>query len=303
MKEFYMFIKILLWKRNPFFNDDVKQKDKEDDDKHRVLLIKQKGNIIDRRIKVKDPVSPQYLPICHLHIFYKLSDKDALVYNGSGFRNSFNQIITAGHNLYIEQKDVEEYYERKKIPYSQKFSFDKNLLSIQMIFGYNEEKENPKYVYTLGVNGIHCFNHPTRDLGVIQLPITKKELLDDHVGSLPTMFFPEQPHEYKDKVVSIVGYPGEITPPALYFHSGPIRYVNPNKEVFYDVDTTKGNSGSPGFPELNWEKNVQNIGPAFLTHTHASYSHDFQKSKINAGQGYDQDFYDFMFSCTNKGFN
>ncbi len=276
------------------FKNVIKKKDNKNDDKHRALLTEQDGKIIDRRIKVKDPTIPQYLPICHLHIFYKLNDQDSLVFSGSGFRNSFNQIITAGHNLYIEQKDVEEYYKKKNINYSQKFSFDKNFFSIQMIFGYNEEEKKTKYLYTLGVNGIHCFNHPTRDLGIIQLPFNKKELLDGRVGSLPIMSFPDQPHEYKDKDITIVGYPGEIDPPSLYFHSGPIKYVNPNKEVFYDVDTTGGNSGSPGFPKLILEENVKKIVPVFLTHTHASYNDNSQKAKVNAGAGYDEDFYDFM---------
>jgi hypothetical protein len=34
--------------------------------------------------------------------------------------------------------------------------------------------------------------------------------------------------------------------------------------------------------------------PVFLTHTHASYNDNSQKAKVNAGAGYDEDFYDFM---------
>ena len=101
------------------------------------------------------------------------------------------------------------------------------------------------------------------------------------------MFFPDQPHEYVGKNITIVGYPGEIGEPSLHSHNGPIKTVDPGKIVFYDVDTTKGNSGSPG---LNGIKNHnEEIIPVFLTHTHSVI-----ESKINAGQGYDQDFYNFM---------
>lgn len=253
------------------------------------LFKKEDGKILDRRTKVKDPLSPQYLPICYLHASYKLSDKDSLFFIGSGFRNSLNQIVTAGHNLFIEEKDVEKYCEIKKILLPQKkFLFDKKFLTMQIIFGYREEQEVLKYTHISEVNGKHCFIHEGRDLGVIQLPISQKTLLDNDIGSLPTMFFPDQPHEYIDKNITIVGYPGEIMNPALHFHSGPIKNVDPGKVVFYDVDTTKGNSGSPGFNEI---KNDKDIPQVFLTHTHTVFD-----SQLNAGHGYDQDFYDFMFS-------
>lgn len=260
---------------------------REDDKKDKQFaLFKTEGEkTIDRRVKVKEHLSPQYLPICYLHGSYKLSDEDSLSYVGSGFRNSLNQVVTAGHNLFIDEVDVVKYFESRKLPFS-KFAFDQRFLTMQIIFGYRNEQGLAKYSHISEVNGRHCFVHDSRDLGVIQLPITQRVLLDTTIGSLPTSFFPDQPHEYIDRIITLVGYPGEIEEPSLHLHSGPIRSVDPGKTVFYDVDTTKGNSGSPG---LSGIEDGKNILPVFLTHTHA-----VEGDRLNAGQGYDQDFYDFM---------
>jgi V8-like Glu-specific endopeptidase len=272
------------------FVQDATNQEENRQDKQQALFKKKDGVVVDRRIKINDPLNPQYLPICYLHGSYKLSDKDSLFYTGSGFRNSINQIITAGHNLFIEEDDVEQYCERKKILLPQKkFSFDKKLLTMQIIFGYRDEAGIARYSYISEINGKHCFIYESRDLGIIQLPVSQKKLLDDDIGSLPIMFFPDQPHEYIEKYTTIVGYPGEIGKPSLYYHSGPIKNVDPGKVVFYDVDTTKGNSGSPGLNGIKNDKDI--IIPVFLTHTHA-----VNKTTLNAGQGYDQDFYDFMYS-------
>ena len=281
--------------RNITMEKEMSIQDKNNQQKYskykQFALFKDKdGFPIDRRIKVNDPLSPQYLPICYLHCSYRLSDKDSLLYTGSGFRNSINQIITAGHNLSVEEEDLEKFCERKKILLpSKKFSFNKNLLTVQIIFGYRDEKGTPQYSYISEVNGKHTFIHDSRDLGIVQLPAIQKKLLDDNIGSLPITFFPDQPHEYVDKDITIVGYPGEIEQPSLHAHNGPIKNVDPGKIVFYDVDTTKGNSGSPGLNGII--KDESNIIPVFLTHTHS-----VTENKINAGQGYDQDFYDFMIN-------
>lgn len=274
-----------------YFNNIEENNHKE---KHFALFKEENGKIIDQRTRIKDPLSPQYLPICHLHGSYKLSEKDLLTYRGSGFRNSLNQIITAGHTLFIDEKYIKKYYKKKKLsPPNEKFSFEKERLTMEIIFGYLYENGETKYSHICKVNGVHCFTKKGRDLGIIQLPTNQKELLDNNIGSLPTKLFPDQPHEYMGKHITIVGYPGEIKTPFLYSHSGPIKNVDPSRIVFYEVDTTKGNSGSPGFPEINNIESNTEIIPAFLTHTHG-----IRKSKINAGEGYDQDFYDFMRTHT-----
>jgi hypothetical protein len=203
-------------------------------------------------------------------------------------------VVTAGHNLFIDEKSVEEYFKRKKMPLPKKsFSFDNKLLTMYVIFGYRNEERELKYVHLSEVNGRHCFIHDVRDLGIIQLPSSQKKLLDNDIGSLPTMFFPDQPHEYIDKNITLVGYPGEKQVPSLYSHSGPIKNADPGKIIFYDIDTTKGNSGSPG---LDGVVNGNDTRSVFLTHTHNE-----KKSLLNAGQGYDQDFYDFMLSISELG--
>lgn len=275
--------------KEAFIKDIIKQNN-QDKDKQYVLLHKKGGKVEDHRVKITDPLNPQYLPICHVHGSYKLNDQDLLAYRGSGFRNSFNQIITAGHNLFIDEEGVEEYYKKRKRSLPKKdFLFEKELLTLEIIFGYREDEGITKYSHICKVNGKHSFIQKGRDLGIIQLTTGEKTLLDDNIGSLPTMFFPDQPHEYMGKYITIVGYPGELKKPSLYAHSGPITNVNPSRVVFYEVDTTKGNSGSPGFSGLVDAGKNKNISPVFLTHTHGM--HD---SKINAGEGYDQDFYDFM---------
>ena len=275
--------------REAFINDIIKQND-PDRDKQYVLLHEKDGKVEDRRIKVIDPLDSQYLPICHLYGSYKLNDQDLFTYRGSGFRNSFNQIITAGHILFLDKERVEEFYKKKNRALPKKdFLFEKELLTLQIIFGYREEAGITKYSHICTVNGKHSFVQNGRDLGVIQLPTSQKALLDDKIGNLPTMLFPDQPHEYMGKPITIVGYPGVIKNPTLYFHSGPIINVNPSKVVFYEVDTTKGNSGSPGFPGVIGAEKNKHINPVFLTHTHGR-----RNSKVNGGEGYDQDFYDFM---------
>ena len=48
--------------------------------------------------------------------------------------------------------------------------------------------------------------------------------------------------------IQVAGYPGELDG-YVYEGTGPITKVKPTKEggyiIFYDVDTTSGNSGSP----------------------------------------------------------
>ena len=49
----------------------------EDKKDKQFALFKTEGEkTIDRRVKVKEHLSPQYLPICYLHGSYKLSDED-----------------------------------------------------------------------------------------------------------------------------------------------------------------------------------------------------------------------------------
>ena len=254
------------------------------------LFHKENNIIIDRRIKTQNIFDFQYMPICLLRGIYKVNDdhNGKLIYHGSGFRNSLNQIVTAGHNLYLESEDIKGFCNERNISLKN-HDFDIDSLTVQLMFGVSFKEKGNKYYYvrTASVNGHDCFVKKGRDFGVVNLPISEKTDLDDDVGSLPIAFMPSQPHEYMEKNIDIVGYPGEKIPRSLWYHSGPIKNIDADKLTTYDVDTTKGNSGSPGFFDLQGNsKNIEDF-PVSLVHTRSN-------RPFNSGQGFDGDILDFM---------
>jgi hypothetical protein len=259
------------------------------------LFHKENNKIIDRRIKIDNVFDTQYKPICLLRGTYRINDdhNGKLVFYGSGFRNILNQVVTAGHNLYLNNEDIEQFCNEEKIALK-KYDFDINLLTIDSLFGLSDEKNHLVYTHLSSVNGKDCFVDKNRDFGFINLPIYHKNILDDNIGSMPMAFIPDQPHEYTDKNITIIGYPGEKTPKSLWYHYGPIKYMDSDKVTTYDVDTTPGNSGSPGFFESISRRESKDINdfPTHLVHTHSD-------NPFNAGQGFDKDILDFLQK--NKG--
>lgn len=254
------------------------------------LFHKENNRIIDRRIKTQNIFDFQYMPICLLRGIYKVNDdhNGKLIYHGSGFRNSLNQIVTAGHNLYLEAWCIRDFCNKKNISLKN-HDFDIDLLTVQLMFGvsFKEEENNYYYVRTASVNGRDCFIKKGRDFGIINLSVSEKIDLDDTVGSLPIALMPSQPHEYMGKNIDIVGYPGEKMPRSLWNHNGSIKSMDPDLVTTYDVDTTPGNSGSPGFFDLQANyKDIEDF-PVSLVHTHSS-------RPFNSGQGFDMDILDFM---------
>lgn len=242
----------------------------------------------DRRILVKNPFELPYLAISYLKMIYNVTPQDELVFRGTGFRTAFNQVITAGHNVVVENDLIRKFCLSRKIVLKD-YSFNRGNLSIEAFFGFREDsKGNPSYVYTVPrINGTYSFKHTIRDLAIVSLPTAKSTFLDKHIGAVGIEYLSDQPHEYLGKMVSIVGYPGEIKPRAMYFHNGPIAGIDHLGTVSYEVDTSKGNSGSPGFLNLKW-KSKHGKFPACLVHTQR-YS-----KKLNAGVKIDDDMVKFM---------
>ena len=109
------------------------------------------------------------------------------------------------------------------------------------------------------------------------------------MGSLPLALIPYQPHEYMGQDITIVGYPGEKNPKSLWYHSGPIKNIDADKLTTYDVDTTKGNSGSPGFIKF-----APLISSDVLDDFSVCLVHTEQSPPFNSGQGFDGDILDFI---------
>lgn len=71
---------------------------------------------------------------------YKINEINNLVYEGTGFRNGLNQIVTAGHNLVLEKDLIEEYCHLIKVNLST-YDFFPHFLHVDIIFGLRQEKE------------------------------------------------------------------------------------------------------------------------------------------------------------------
>ncbi len=283
-------------KENLFYVYDKKTKEKEfclenDDNSKQFGLFHKKNNLkVDRRTQIQNIFDIPYRPISLLRGIYKLNNDNngKLIYHGSGFRNSLNQIVTAGHNLYLSSSDIEFFCDKEKISLK-KYDFDIDLLSIELIFGISSKEGKLYYTNVSTANGRNCFVDKNRDFGIINLPMHQKAELDDTIGSLPLALIPDQPHEYMGKNITIVGYPGEKNPKSLWHHSGPIKYMDADKVITYDVDTTRGNSGSPGFMNFIPEGESKDINdfPVCLIHTNSN-------NPFNSGQGFDNYILDII---------
>ncbi len=277
--------------RTLFVHDDKK----EEKEKQKEELFRRSGKKLallghgDRRVVVKNLLEPPYMAIAYLRMIYNITPHDELVFSGTGFRNPLNQIVTAGHNVFVEEKLIKKTCQHRKITLPS-YGFKEENLSINVFFGFREDNTGPSYTHTvLGIRGVYSFRHDFRDFGIVSLPTSKSSFLDRHVGALGVHYLPDQPHEYLGKKVNVVGYPGEKKPREMYSHSGPILGINHKGVVSYAVDTSKGNSGSPGF--FNWKKSKKSSMsdfPACLVHTHSL------TGQSNAGEKMDPDLVKFM---------
>lgn len=253
------------------------------------------GRTVDRRSVVEDHLKPHYRPIAFLRMIYNITPRDSLIFRGTGFRNGLNQIVTAGHNLSVDEKLIKRECDQKKI-FLKDYRFNRKHLTIETFFGFREaETGEASYTFFSRINGLHSFTHEDRDFGIVSLPIDKSSFLDEEIGALGFKFLPDQPHEYTRDEVSIVGYPGEKKPIAMHSHKGPIRSIDHNGIVYYEVDTSSGNSGSPGILELKKDddSNIENF-PVCLVHTHRS------DAPLNAGEKIDEDTVQFMKECVSN---
>ena len=233
-------------------------------------LIEQdkQGIPIDRRKKVENFLKHPYSAITLLEACYKI-DGGRLVSLGSatGYRNSLNQIITAKHVLIPSNKALQFLKNKKFI--SNNHVFEKERIHIRALFGYDAKNETA-IERIWDINGTHMFWDQDKDFGIINLPSTQKEDLDNFVGSLKIDFI-EDVNRIIDTKATIVGYPGEKGK-ELHSHTGEIFFAEPgNGVVRYRIDATYGNSGSPGFKEnlIKSEKEEEDH-TVILTHSGGS---------------------------------
>jgi hypothetical protein len=84
----------------------------------------------------------------------------------------------------------------------------------------------------------------------------------------------------------------------MYSHSGPIKRIDSRGKVYYEVDTSKVNSGSPGFLDLQ-EKTKQEASrefknyPVCLVHTQST------DENLNAGEKFNEESDKFMSDLRN----
>jgi V8-like Glu-specific endopeptidase len=140
----------------------------------------------------------------------------------------------------------------------------------------------PKHIYK--ISGVKSYKMENKDFGIIDLPQHAYKQLNDEIGFLTLKNAPD----YIDKQeVSVMGYPGEKMK-QMYKHKGALLQNTFENELEYDVDTSRGNSGSPIFEgEDESKENFKVIG----THTH-----HIPAKKLNGGQGINDDITEFMTS-------
>jgi len=248
------------------------------------LLTKDlKGNMLDRRTKIKDIFVFPHLPICYLGIHYEMPNGEIIKFSGTGYRNTLNQIMTAGHNLHLEESDV-EYFLRKHD--QKKFTFSRENMTLEILFGLDGDHLLPDHIYK--VPGNKTFRMMNKDFGIIQLPQYLYKKINDEIGSLPLKNAPNYVYIGKQEI-SVIGYPGEKNK-QMYEHKGTLLKNTIKNELEYDVDTTAGNSGSPIFEWVGADKEkIKVIG----THTHNV------DDKRNGGEGIDDEIREFMVAHAN----
>jgi len=74
----------------------------------------------------------------------------------------------------------------------------------------------------------------------------------------------------------------------LYSHSGQIKDIDSKGIVYYKVDTSKGNIGSPGFGTICEPLDDIESFPVYLVHTNES------EDSLNAGQSFNEEILEFM---------
>lgn len=241
---------------------------------------------IDRRIPVTDPFSAPFASIALLRMTYSIFPDTKFVYYGTCFRNKLNQLVTAGHNLTLDEKEIKNNCLEEGIVLKN-YLFKKNKYSFDVIFGLQgTSPSNLYYSHMVQTSAEYSHVHSKRDFGIIQLPKEKSHFFDENVGALGFTPIPNSPNDhdmYLGKNVMLAGYPGEKS--RMYKHSGKIKEIDVSGIIYYTADTTPGNSGSPGFL-LNGKNNATTV---CLVHTH-----HHKVNKLNAGEKIDNDLLSFM---------
>ena len=257
---------------------------------------------------------PFYNPLAEINIIYKFPKvEEDITFIGTGYRNSYHQLMTAGHNLFLTKKDILEVYkslnalDNTRLNQAQKeikryleserdlFSFDPARISFKVSFGKIENIVLPKYQHIFSHKDTVSLNDPY-DFGLIHLHKNTLDDFDKEIGSYPLAKLPlDQP---KDNVLyaTIIGYPAEKKGLLVYDSGKIIGWDFVERRVNYLADTTGGQSGSPGFKGdlkhfiLDNKINQIDLDDYPVSSTHISG----WTGNYNVGQIHDDDIFEFL---------
>jgi hypothetical protein len=234
----------------------------------------------DRRIAFTKQLLPPFRSIALLRINYFVFPGEQIVFYGTGFRNKFNQLVTTGRNLMLEEKIIKDYCVREGIALKD-YSFKKNNCTVDVIFGARRNSLSTlRCSYITQICARYARLHPKRDFCIIQLPQKDCRFLDENVGAVDFTSIPDSPNDI-GKSVMLADYARDITQMQRYF--GKIKKIDKNGIVFYTADTIPCNSGLPGFL-LNEKSDEASV----------CFVHSHQVQKLNAGEKIDNDLLSFM---------
>lgn len=205
-------------------NEDSRVLIKEGSPSEEVLLSKSKG---DRRQRVLSPKKAPWSFNGRLRIYFESNDdtQKSIVCLGSGVMIGPDLALTCAHNLYLSPTIQKKYPHLE--PYAKMVTFLPGINGKQV---YKESHIGRAVIAPEWVKS----NDPGQDLALLHL----EESIGVQIGYSAVDALPLQ----VDTEVSITGYPGELQD-QMYTMSGPIKKIESHK-IFYDIDTTKGNSGS-----------------------------------------------------------
>jgi glutamyl endopeptidase len=189
------------------------------------LLSKSRG---DRRLRVPSPKQAPWSFNGRLRVYFESRDEihKSIICLGSGVMIGPDLTLTCAHNLYLSPLIQSKYPYLD--PYAKIATFLPGINGKQV---FEESKVDKAIIAPEWVKS----NDPGQDLALLHL----EKSLGLKVGYSAMDVIPLK----EELVVSITGYPGELQD-QMYTMNGPIKQIRSHK-IFYDIDTTSGNSGSP----------------------------------------------------------
>ena len=172
----------------------------------------------DGREKINNVNTYPYSAVVSLDI----TRSDGAVTHGTGFMVAPNLVLTAGHNLYDNGPDNTGWIQSVVVkPGGPGSSFDSiTATDIHSVTGWTEDAD---WDY---------------DYGVIRLSTD----IGDECGTLSISSLNNS--SLLEENVTVVGFPGDISPRGMYSSGGIISALQTRK-IYYNADTAAGQSGGP----------------------------------------------------------